>query len=176
MTDEQLMALIKAGQLHHAGELFVRHHLRVLKYIAGWTRNLTISEDVAAGTFLAIIERCESYDPNQPFDPWLFTIARNLARRYLRGSMREGFSTPEMPDPRPSPHDEYQRVEDLQRISKALNSLKAPEREILSLAKELSHREIASIIKCKEGAVKHRLCRALKNLRGKYDALQRRGV
>ncbi len=177
MTDEQLMALIQAGQLHHAGELFMRYHLRVLNYLVGWTRDQILSQDVAAGTFLAIMVKCQTYNPNMPFKAWLFAIARNQRWEHQKGTILEHSPISEVPDPSPSPHDEFQEVEKLEWMSKALNSLSNTEREILALTKEgLSHQEIARIIGCKESAVKDRIYRTIRRLKAKYVALQRRGV
>jgi RNA polymerase sigma-70 factor, ECF subfamily len=41
-------------------------------------------EDVYQEVFLAIFEARHTYEPERPFEPWLFAIARNIAADYTR--------------------------------------------------------------------------------------------
>ena len=57
MTDEQLMALIKAGQLHHAGELFAGAGLFVPR--AEVTDSAAFKANPAAPFFVAELKRAK---------------------------------------------------------------------------------------------------------------------
>lgn len=176
MTDEQLMARIQAGELHLLAVLFERHKLKLFRVLISQTRNQPLSEDLVQETFKAILQGRHTYKLGLPFDSWMYGIAYKKAGKHKKGTYHSDFEMPELPDPAPNPHEQAQKAEDLRHLARALKALTPEERVLLGLPEELKYKDVAPIIGCEPGVVKHRVSRALKKLRGKYDELQRRGA
>lgn len=87
-TDEELLREYLSGDLS-AFELLVRRHAPELHQFAmRFTSDSVAAEDVVQETLLQIHNSAESFDPTKRFKPWLFTIAANKARDYLRRRTR----------------------------------------------------------------------------------------
>ena len=90
-TDENLLRDYLAGD--PAGfELLVRRHAQELhQFILRFTGDSVAAEDVVQEAFLQVHTSANTFDPTRRFKPWLFTIAANKARDYLRrrGRKRE---------------------------------------------------------------------------------------
>lgn len=83
-TDEKLLQDYRNGE---AGgfELLVRRHTRELyQFVLRFTGESGAAEDVIQETFLQVHNSAAAFDPTRRFKPWLFTIAANKARDYLR--------------------------------------------------------------------------------------------
>ena len=83
-TDEHLLQAYLDGDA--AGfELLVRRHAQELHQFAmRFTGNSAAADDVVQETFLQLHTSAGRFDPTRRFKPWLFTIAANKARDYLR--------------------------------------------------------------------------------------------
>jgi RNA polymerase sigma-70 factor (ECF subfamily) len=123
------------------------------------------AEDLVVETFLRLHRHRERWREGKPLRPWLFTIARNLARNRLRARRLWGWlplaSADDAPAP-PPPDAEIRR-----RVAAALAALPAAQREACSLRLlgELSVEEIASVTHVPAGTVKSRLFHGLRRLR-----------
>ncbi len=87
-TDEQLLQEYLEGE--PAGfELLVRRHAQELhQFVMRFTADSIAAEDVVQETFLQVHTSAASFDPERRFKPWLFTVAANKARDYLRRRKR----------------------------------------------------------------------------------------
>ena len=56
----------------------------LILYLDSFTHNLDTAEDLMEDTFVKIITQKPNYRPSASFKTWLFTIARNIARDWLR--------------------------------------------------------------------------------------------
>ena len=83
-TDETLLQDYLDGEA--AGfELLVRRHAQELhQFILRFTGDSVAAEDVVQEAFLQVHNSAREFDPTRRFKPWLFTIAANKARDYLR--------------------------------------------------------------------------------------------
>ncbi len=83
-TDETLLQDYLDGEA--AGfELLVRRHAQELhQFILRFTGDAVAAEDVVQEAFLQVHNSAREFDPARRFKPWLFTIAANKARDYLR--------------------------------------------------------------------------------------------
>jgi RNA polymerase sigma-70 factor (ECF subfamily) len=83
-TDETLLQDYLNGEA--AGfELLVRRHAQELhQFILRFTGDSVAAEDVVQEAFLQVHNSAHDFDPARRFKPWLFTIAANKARDYLR--------------------------------------------------------------------------------------------
>ena len=88
-TDEKLIQVYLAGD-PSGFELLVRRHSQELyQFALRFTGNSVAAEDVVQEAFLQVYTSAESFDPQRRFKPWLFTIAANKARDYLRRRSRK---------------------------------------------------------------------------------------
>ena len=83
-TDEKLLQEFLEGKAA-SFELLVRRHAQELHQFAlRFTGNSVAAEDVVQETLLQVHNSVETFNPARRFKPWLFTIAANKARDYLR--------------------------------------------------------------------------------------------
>lgn len=135
-------------------------------------------EDVVQEVLLTVHRVRHTYDPRQPFEPWLAAIARRRAidalRRDVRRQGRELHAETDYddhPDPAPGPEAAARAAESGRRLREAIAALPPRQREAvrqLGLS-ERSLAEAASATGRTEGALKVNLHRALKTLRGMLD-------
>ncbi|MEO8288271.1 MAG: RNA polymerase sigma factor [Chloroflexota bacterium] len=178
-SDEQLMGRVKLGGGEALSLLVERHHSPLIGYLyrmVGGDRAL--AEDLVQETFVRVITS-RSYRPTQPFKPWLYAIATNLARdhfkaadtRYLAGDPDIVGSGERAADQgvAPGPEDAVLRAERGQEVAAAMARLSPEYRSALLLRfyGELSLQEIAAALGIPVGTVKSRLsvgCRRLRDL------------
>lgn len=187
-TDETLLKEYLAGKTG-SFELLVRRYAQELhQFVLRFTGDSTTAEDVVQESFLQVHASADRFDPTRRFKPWLFTIAANKARDYLRKRTRRR----EVPfDARPSEDDESgSRFVDLLADDEALpddglrldeqrravkNVVEAmPEnlREVLVLAyyHRFAYKDIADVIGVPLGTVKSRLHSAVAWFGERYRA------
>src|ERR1700743_3844515 len=66
------------------GRLVSQYHYRLLRYPVFWTSRREQAEGLGQETWLRVLERAGQFDGRFRFEPWLFSIARNLAIDHLR--------------------------------------------------------------------------------------------
>jgi DNA-directed RNA polymerase specialized sigma24 family protein len=65
-------------------ELVVEYQFRLVRYLIYLLGRRDSVDDLVQETWLRVLERGRSYDGHSRFEPWLFTIARNLTIDHLR--------------------------------------------------------------------------------------------
>src|SRR3979490_2364672 len=78
------------------GRLVSKYHYRLLRYLVYLTSGREQAEDLVQETWLRGLERSGQYDGRLRFEPWLFSIARNLAIDHLRKRQRGSLNTSEV--------------------------------------------------------------------------------
>ena len=78
MTDEQLMAAVRDGEVGRLGDLFERHGRLFYGYFVRLTGNPDASHDLLQEMFLRILKYRHTYRGLSTFKTWGFRIARNL--------------------------------------------------------------------------------------------------
>ncbi len=87
-TDEQLLAKHLEGE-PHVFELLVRRHSEELyRFVLRFTNSSAGADDVVQDAFLQAYVSADRFDPTRRFKPWLYTIAANKARDWLRSRAR----------------------------------------------------------------------------------------
>ncbi|PIZ71575.1 hypothetical protein COY07_04635 [Candidatus Peregrinibacteria bacterium CG_4_10_14_0_2_um_filter_43_11] len=131
-----------------------------------------LAEDLTSEVFLKVYDHFEDYDADKPFEPWLFTIARNHLFTYFRrhkttAPLEEAY---EMTD-EPTFADELDTKLAMEKVTEKLSTLPEEQQEVLLLRfhQGLSHSEIGEIVGKNEGAVRTVLSRALASLRKKLN-------
>ena len=134
-------------------------------------RDHAAAEDIMQETFLRVQIQASQYQTGTSAKAWILSIARNLAKDYLRRRYPETSFLPSGDDD-PEPWDEFdKRVESSIDLRHALDSLTYDESEILVLHAVVGfkHREIAEIVGLSPTTVRKVYSRIIAKLRKYYD-------
>ena len=165
-SDEALLLAWRAGDASAYEALFRRWQAPLGRHLARMLDDPAAAEDLVLETFIRLHRHRDRWREGTPLRPWLFTIARNLARNHLRArrlwrwlplaSIREEAAPP------PVASDEIRR-----RVERAFVGLPAAQREACSLRLlgELPVEDIARVTNVPVGTVKSRLFHGLRRLR-----------
>src|SRR5687767_1602447 len=82
-TDSEPVRL-RRGDPDAFDTLLARYQNRLYRYLLRLTANPASADDLFQETWLKVITRIHRYDERRPFEPWLFSVARNLAIDHLR--------------------------------------------------------------------------------------------
>lgn len=155
-------------------ELFERHQGELFRYVARFTGDGDLAEDVVQDVFVRLAERPPRHDDQ--IRAWLFRVATNLAIDATRGARRrlalvkgQADRLP-MADPPVDPATAAVRDDDRRRVRAALAELSERERAVLLMREEgFAHREIAVAVGTTTGSVGTMIARALEKLSQRLD-------
>ena len=174
-TDEQLVADYRSGETHCFEELIERYRQELFHFLIRFLGNRAAAEDIFQEAFLQIHLSADTFDITKRFKPWLFTIAANKARDYLRkNNRRQAASLSAMIDRSgddgrsfvdllesdvPIPDQTALDSEQRELVRQIVQSLPDHLREVLTLAyfNQFAYKEIAEILSIPLGTVKSRL-------------------
>ena len=88
-TDEQLLADHLLQKPDAYGLLVRRHSQELYQFVLRFTSSSAAADDVVQEAFLQAYLSAASFDLKRRFKPWLFTIAANKARDWLRSRARQ---------------------------------------------------------------------------------------
>jgi RNA polymerase sigma-70 factor (ECF subfamily) len=154
-----------------------QYQYRLIRYFTYLVGRRDPVDDLVQETWLRILERGHSYDGQSRFEPWLFTVARNLALDYMRKRPAFSLDSKDSPEPdleslspvsrAPSPFEQAARTEDAQRLAHSLQLLEPIYREalVLRFQEDLSLQEMADVIGASVSTVSSRIYRGLAALR-----------
>ena len=185
-TDEELLLEYRHAGIREAFEELVHRYERELyNYLYCYLGNAATAEDIFQKTFLAVLEKCDSFDANRVFRSWLYTIAVNKATDYLRktkrfsqasidsGSPGNGRFAEDLaqniPGNEPAPIEESMNREIASKVREAVAALPERMREAVSMVyfQGLTYREAAQTI----GIHYNTIVRRLKNAHVKLNFL-----
>jgi RNA polymerase sigma-70 factor (ECF subfamily) len=157
--------------------LFRQFQGEVYGWIVRIVRDPSAAEDLTVETFWRIYRARSRFDPQRGFGPWARRIATNLALEHLRTRRNETSLEDNSPPAslRCSPPDPAIGAELRQKVAAAFGRLPVKLRATATLAmiEETPYGDIADALGVSIGAVKSRVFRAVRLLRGD---LQRMGV
>lgn len=172
-SDEELLVRHLAGDAGAFDELAGRYVDELYGFLYRFVNKSAPAEDLVQETLLQVHLAAASFDRSRAFKPWLYTIAANKARDYLRSrSRRQEYSldTASSDEDGPSPasvvessDEPLARQVESQETREAVRALieEMPEhlRMILMLGyfQQLPYAEIAEILDIPVGTVKSRL-------------------
>lgn len=181
-SETQYIALrLRQRDVAFLQELVGRYQYRLVRYLIYLLGRRDEVDDLVQETWLRVLERGASYDGHSRFEPWLFTIARNLAIDHMRkgrifslDSNIEGEqdTSPQTPASNaPSPFTLAARTEDAERVAGSLQSLAPIYREalVLRFQEELSLQEISAVVGAPVATVASRIYRGLRTLRSRLE-------
>ena len=155
LSDQEVVALARAGKEAAYRELLRRYERPVFSLIYRMVRDRALAEDLAQDTFVKVLNALDSYRPEYKFSSWVFKIANNVAIDQLRRRELDTLSLDGAPDARTK--DEVEAT-----------ALQAVDRSELPLA-ELESRELGSMIEQAIGKLRpeYRSCILLRHVEGR---------
>ena len=84
-VDDALIARIANGDRQAMQLLFIRHNVRIFRFVLGKVKDRTVAEDVVSDTFFEVWRNSHRFEARASVSTWLLAIARNKAISALRG-------------------------------------------------------------------------------------------
>jgi RNA polymerase sigma-70 factor (ECF subfamily) len=179
LTDEELMCLVQKGNLKPFSELARRYEQRLLGFLHRFVGNAAQAEDLLQATLLRVYRARDKFKGNGKFSTWLYTIAANLAKDYLRKTKKYRFVSLETPVGQrvnvidfheaegESAYDVAQKREISKMVRLAVSRLPHHLRltVLLTHYEQMSYEEAAKVLGCSKGTVKSRVFRAKMKLK-----------
>jgi RNA polymerase sigma-70 factor (ECF subfamily) len=177
--DAELMLRLKDGEDLMLNELMTRWQQPLVAFIYRYIGHQSDALDLAQETFVRVYQARSRYTARAKFASWLFAIATNLCRNYVRRCKRGGGTAIESLDANStdvseriltsddSPDQAVIKSELISRIKEALAKLPHDLKTVILLYEyeDLSYEEISSALGCSIKAVEMKLYRARKFLR-----------
>ena len=187
-TDEQLVVQYRTSGDREVFALLVRRYERELySYLRRYLGSAEMAEDVFQATFLQVHLKCDRFDANRRFRPWLYTVATNQAIDAQRRNKRHRMVSLDRPvsadnvdigalvdllegDER-DPLENVSQLERGQWVQDALDGLSESMRSVVHLVyyQGMKYREAAEILDIPVGTVKSRLHAAIVKLYETWD-------
>lgn len=186
LSDERLIQLYCAGDRAAFTHLVSRYKQELFAFLFRFLGSRAAAEDVFQDTFLQIHLRAERFETDRQLKPWLFTIAANKARDYLRRNKRHPNVSLDAPTPQgggsngsgggvsfvdlmqvqaTQPDESLTAQEKQQMVRQVIEGLPDHQREVLLLAyfNQLAYKDMADVLDIPLGTVKSRLHAAVAN-------------
>ena len=176
VSDETVVALCRTDAEQFA-ELVNRYREPVYGFALHITGDPEEARDLAQQSFIKAFSALSRFRPGAKFSSWLYTIAANLCRSWLRSQKHRPVSIEgTFPDPETlpsaeaiveSPAELHGREELRREVLKAVNDLPTKYRVVVVLRhlNDLSYKQIAEILSLPASTVEHRLRTAREMLR-----------
>jgi RNA polymerase sigma factor (sigma-70 family) len=158
--------------------------------VSRMVRQTDVAEDLTLEIFVRAFRFLPTFKPVFTFSTWLFRVATNYCRSYLRrrrlltiplqaetGEGESRYTCVEVPDEEPTPQEALVQAQCYERLHEAVAALPAKYRAVLQLHyfEELSYEEIAVLHQVPLGTVKVQLHRGRyllqRTLAGERDGL-----
>lgn len=81
---KKIKSIVSNKDMEEFGELFLPYEERIIKSVTGVTKDINIAKDITQDTFLNAFSKLETFRFESTFYTWLYSIAINLAKDYLR--------------------------------------------------------------------------------------------
>jgi len=148
--------------------LIGRYHSKIFSYIYRMSKNYHTANDITQEVFIKICQNIKKYNAEFLFKTWLYTIASNTCKDYLKSAyMQKIVPRPEIDDTirdaEDTPEELFQKQKEREAIIEVINQLSDIYREVIILRfyEELKLDEIALILNIPTGTVKSRLFNGL---------------
>lgn len=179
-SDEELLARHQTGEGDSFSEIVQRYAGELYRFLARFTGNAAAAEDLLQETFLQVHQSAERFDQSRRLRPWLFTIAANKARDWLRSQRRRTEVSLDAEVGRQSeesvtfaeifegnealPEEILGDAEQREMVRRVIEQLPPALRQVLLLGyfQQLPYKDIAEIVGVPVGTIKSRLHTALK--------------
>lgn len=176
MDEKELIQQSQAGDGQAFGVLIERYKGKVFSLAYGFSRDRATADDLAQEVFIKAYYSLPKFKAESGFGTWLYRIAVNHAKDFLRKDKRrqkeisiEAAGEPILAAESRSPEEKHDEEGRRKTVQAALAGLPEKYRVILTLRdiEGLSYEEISGILKLSPGTVDSRLHRARRKLRAK---------
>jgi RNA polymerase sigma-70 factor (ECF subfamily) len=168
-SDEALIGAIAGGDRRAMQALYLRHKVRVYRFVLRLIGDAALAEDIVSEVFLDVWRQADGFKAKSRVSTWLLAIARYKALSAQRGRSHEQLDDGAA-DAIADPADDAETVVDRQDrstiVRQCLSQLSAIHREVLDLVyyHEKSVDEVAEIVGVSAGTVKTRMFYARKRM------------
>ena len=167
-----LIRRAKSGDPDAFASIYELYYGKIYSYIYYRVHDQPLAEDLAADVFVRLVKNIGGFeDRGRPLLAWLYTVAGNLVRDYVRRAKRIEFSPIEDREfaSNEDPTVRFDLQLDSERLQGALKQLTDDQVTviILKFVQGMTNAEVAKAIGKKEGSVKslqHRALRSLKRI------------
>jgi RNA polymerase sigma-70 factor (ECF subfamily) len=187
-SDLELMLRVREDDVASFETLLYRYRVPRVTYFRRLVRDPGLAEDLVQEVFLRVYKSRERYQPEARLTTWLYRIATNLALNAIRDRKNEvretsngdpngGAFLERLVEPRPTAEQRLMQADRERLIREAIENLSENQRAAVVLHKyqEVDYRQIASILRISESAVKSLLFRAYETLRVRLEPLLQEG-
>ena len=173
ITDEQLFDLFRSGDDKAFAKLVKRYENELYSFLSRFLGRQAAAEDVFQEAFLQVHLSADRFESGRRFRPWLYTIAANKARDYLRREKRrpalqmtgseddEGSARlwDDLLRDDTTPEIIFEQQQETELVRQVVAQVPDHLREILLLAyfEQLSYKDMAEALGIPLGTVKSRL-------------------
>ena len=188
ISDEQLMAEFCAGDQAAFGRLVQKYERELYNFLLKFLGQSASAEDVFQEAFLQVHISADKFEHGRRFRPWLYTIAANKARDFLRRKSRRSaiqLSSEEdeggygklwdnLVRDETTPDAVFAQEQEKELVQAAVARLPDHLREILVLAyfQGFAYKEMAEMLSIPLGTVKSRLHAAVGRFAKEYSETQ----
>lgn len=165
-----MVAALKDGDDTAFDKLYHKYVQRLYAFVLKTAKSSNLAEDVVHDTFVKVWEKRAELDPQQSFQSYLFTIARNRLLNLIKRSARETSILEEMFEfaNRDLWVEDY--ADDQQRsilLSQAIDNLPKRRKAIFNLCQKqgLTYQEAANYLDISYSTVNSQMVKALKAIR-----------
>jgi RNA polymerase sigma-70 factor (ECF subfamily) len=179
-TPDDAVARLRNGDTEALGQVMTQYHHRLYRFLLRLAQDSFAADDLFQQTWIRVMDRIRHYDSRHRFEPWLFTVARNLAIDYLRQRRPDSLDAPDaagvsrteqIASHRPDPLEQMLDFERGAILAAAISHLPLIHREVLTLRfeEDMKLEDIAQVAGVPLSTVKSRLGRALESLRDRLE-------
>ena len=171
MTDEaRIIAAVLDGEVNAFEPLVAKYEKPIFNLMYRTTGSWDEAVELTQEAFLKAYDKLDQFQLGRNFFSWLYALAINIGRDYLRHKRRHPPSVHDNPGQvveNLQPHEDPRLTEEVQSVVRALESLPLDYREavILRFREERSMKEIADMLNLSVSGAKMRVHRGLEKLR-----------
>jgi RNA polymerase sigma-70 factor (ECF subfamily) len=184
-SDIELITFISNKENAAFVEIMSRYKERCINFLYRYVGDYDDAYDLSQEVFVKLYLHASRYNSDHKFSSWLFAIAANLARDFLKKNSKRtitslenfedagDYTLEELIDTSDAPDVKYDKNYVSLRVQSALKSLQPHYREVLILKEiqQYSFEEVAEILAIEIGTVKSRVFRGRALLKEKLKDL-----
>jgi RNA polymerase sigma-70 factor (ECF subfamily) len=152
-----------------ARRLYRKYRVELFRFGVHVLRERGLAEEMVQETFVRFCRQAGNYDANRgPVRGWLFTMARDIARRPTPGSF-----LPVEDIQLPPQYDSVDQALTILAVDQALDKLPSTYADVMRLVRDgFTHAEIAERLGIPVGTVKSRMAKAAGTLRAELASMR----
>ncbi len=171
-NERELVIEAQSGNREAFAILVKMYFKKIFRVAYIYLHNTHDAEDITQTTFLKAYSNIKTFNPEKPFFPWIYQIAKNLSLNHIQREKLKAKKERVTPEGNHNSDDynpELQLIKNSEAtvLKRALTKLNRESREILILKhwNNCSYREISEILSIPIGSVMSRLYYARKKLK-----------